>query len=93
MELSPVSTVAPFAIEDIAVIRRRVVPEFFTSITSSGTPGFPLMPVICRSPSIFSILAPNFSQAATVARVSADSRGFLTMHSQESAPMAIARCV
>ncbi len=87
---SPVSTVMPLARAAIAVMKRRVVPEFAASITSSGTLGFPFTPWIISLSSFHSIEAPNNSEARIVASVSAEIRGRLMIDSFERAARVIA---
>ena len=71
---SPVSTTNPSgASENAEVMNRRVVPEFSTLTTSSGTLG--RVPLTVRTPSCRSISAPISEQASTVALVSRERRG------------------
>jgi hypothetical protein len=91
MEASPVRT-APSVRAATAEQKRRVVPEFKTLMTSSGVWGRSDTPVIFTS-LLSEILAPKASLAETVALVSAERRGRLTVPPGPKEVMRIARWV
>ncbi|CAD6494953.1 MAG: hypothetical protein LAKADJCE_01014 [Candidatus Argoarchaeum ethanivorans] len=93
MDASPFNTTAPRTSEEIAVIIRRVVPEFPTSTTSSGVATSPCTPAIRIASPTFSTSAPNARHACIVLCVSSETRGFSTVVFLASEAIAIARCV
>jgi hypothetical protein len=92
IDASPVRTLVPGASDVIAVKNRRVVPEFKTSITSSGTTGRGTPLMVSKSPDSDTLTsAPMLLDADIVALTSAERSGYAISDLFDRAATAIAR--